>query len=257
MKIMTFNIKFAFQTTDPILAWAHRKEGIFQTVEEKKPDFVGFQEVQKEQLADLKAALPQYEFFGQVRSEEVGSEYNPIAYLKEKFELLDHATFWLSDTPEKMSKTPSWQAGCYRIATWGTFREKDTGKEFLYINTHFDHESPVARKKGALVLQEFMKDKKLPIFLTGDFNGEAEEAFYQVLTKTLQDSVAVSENHTGPLKTCSMMEVGDPYVEDVMSHIDYVFSTPTVKVVETETFVNDFNGEIPSDHYPVIATFDF
>lgn len=257
MKIMTFNIKFAFQTTNPILAWSHRQKGIVQTVKEKNPDLVGFQEVQKEPLADLKAALPAYEFFGEVRSNEVGSEYNPIAYLKGKFELLAQDTFWLSDTPEKMSKTPSWKAGCYRIATWGHFKEKATGKEFLYINTHLDHESPIARQKGALVLQEFMKDKQLPVFLTGDFNGEKGETFYEILTENLQDSVAVSKHHQGPLKTCSMVEVGDPYVEEDMTHIDYVFSSPEIKVLETETFVNSFNGEIPSDHYPVVATFDF
>ncbi len=61
-------------------------------------------------------------------------------------------TFWLSETPEKPSV--GWDAVLPRICTWGHFKYKDTGFEFLFFNLHMDHIGKQARVESALLVQQ-------------------------------------------------------------------------------------------------------
>ena len=49
------------------------------------------------------------------------SEGCPIFYSTEKFELEDKGSFWLSETPEVMSK--DWGAACYRVCSYVILKE--------------------------------------------------------------------------------------------------------------------------------------
>ncbi len=253
MKIMSYNIKGAFHFDDERLEWENRKDYIFQVINRQHPTLLGIQEMQDVQLKDFKENLTDYEFFGEIRSDEVGSERSTIGYLKEKMELLESDTFWLSDTPEVMSKTESWKAACYRVVTWGKFKEKSTGKVFTYMNTHFDHTNEYPRYKAAGLVTKFMASHEGPFLLTGDFNGEPYERFYEILTQNLKDLVLDSPHHVGPMKTCNMLEVGDPFLCDKVARIDYIFGSKEVKVLQTEICTDSFCEFHPSDHYPVVA----
>lgn len=92
---------------------------------------------------------------------------NAIFYNKEKLELVENGIYWLSDTPEKMSKYDS--SWCFRITTWAKFREIESGKEFVCINTHLDNAG--GGPEQAPVLLEIVKQfEDYPVFLGGDFN---------------------------------------------------------------------------------------
>ena len=67
----------------------------------------------------------------------------PIYWRRDFAELLDSGHFWLSETPEVESY--GWGAGCLRIATYGHFRIRETGRELAVVNTHLDWESRSAR----------------------------------------------------------------------------------------------------------------
>ena len=43
-----------------------------------------------------------------------------------------------------------WDAACERVATWAIFKDKKSGKEFFFLNTHLDHMGQVARHEGLL-----------------------------------------------------------------------------------------------------------
>lgn len=92
---------------------------------------------------------------------------NAIFYNKEKLELIDNGIYWLSKTPDKMSKfNSSW---CFRITTWAKFRVIETGKEFVCVNTHLDNAG--GGPEQAPVLLEIIKQfEGTPIILGGDFN---------------------------------------------------------------------------------------
>lgn len=252
---MSYNIKGAFHFDNKQLEWENRRDYIFKVIKRQTPDIIGLQEVMKNQLADFKEALPNYEFFGKVRSTEEWSEHSTIGYNKETLELLDSDTFWLSDTPEIMSKTESWQAGCYRVVTWGLFKEKSTGRVFTHLNTHFDNVSELPRFKASEVLKNFLVSLKGLYTITGDFNGERYERFYTTLTTIVKDVVLESPHHVGPMKTCNMTEVGEPFLWEKMGRIDYIFASPELDVKETQICDDRFGEFIPSDHYPVVAIF--
>ncbi len=250
---MTYNIKVDIPFPDKKIEWSSRKDKVIKVIERNNPDFLGLQEVTKKQLTDLKVSLSQYRFFGKVRSSEDNSEYSPIGFKENKYELLKSDTFWLSDTPEVMSKTEDWQAGCFRVVTWGIFKEKGSDKKFMYLNTHFDHISEYPRYKAAQVVNEFIQNNDLPLVMTGDFNGEPYERFYHELTKSLEDVVLHSPHHIGPMKTCSMLEVGDPFLCEKSARIDYVFASHEFETFRTEVCTDSFQEFVPSDHYPVVA----
>lgn len=94
---------------------------------------------------------------------------NAIFYNKEKLELIDNGIYWLSKTPEKMSKfNSSW---CFRITTWAKFRVIETGKEFVCVNTHLDNAG--GGPDQAPVLLDIIKQfEGIPMFLGGDFNAQ-------------------------------------------------------------------------------------
>jgi endonuclease/exonuclease/phosphatase family metal-dependent hydrolase len=93
-------------------------------------------------------------------------------YLKNKYKVLQQDTFWLSETPEKSTK--SWDAAYPRIVTYGLFENIKTKKKIWVLNTHFDHVGVVARQKSAEIILKKIKQlqgkQNLPVVLTGDFN---------------------------------------------------------------------------------------
>lgn len=65
-----------------------------------------------------------YKFIGQPREKHENAEYSCIFYNAQKFELIEQNTFWLSETPEVISK--GWDAAYHRIVTYGLFKHKKT-----------------------------------------------------------------------------------------------------------------------------------
>lgn len=122
-------------------------------------DIVGVQEAFRPQLDVMAKLLLDYEWFGVCRTDGTitpnsDNEFSAIFYKKDRFEKLDGATFWLSETPDAAGKK-SWGADLPRIVTWIKFKDKQSGKTFFHFNTHFDHKGEVARRKSAkLILQK-------------------------------------------------------------------------------------------------------
>ncbi len=63
------------------------------------------------------------------RNGEQAGEFTPIFYRRDRFELLTHDTFWLSEHPEEPGSM-GWDAACPRTVTWAKFRDRLTGRSF-------------------------------------------------------------------------------------------------------------------------------
>ena len=99
-------------------------------------DLLGMQEVLAHQLNDLKERLPEYRAIGAGREDgKEKGEYSAIMYRADRFEAIDSGWFWLSETPE-VAGSKGWDGACERMATWAILKEKKTGREFFFINTH-------------------------------------------------------------------------------------------------------------------------
>ncbi|MBQ6066383.1 MAG: hypothetical protein IJK89_06140 [Clostridia bacterium] len=81
-------------------------------------DSMGFQEANLRWMTYLEEHLTDYAYVGAARDDgRVRGEFSPIFYLKEKYNVVDSGTFWLSKTPDKPG-TKDWGSACNRICTW-------------------------------------------------------------------------------------------------------------------------------------------
>ncbi len=252
---MSFNIRYD-NPEDGKQNWHHRKENVVGMINFYDLDIIGMQEVLVMQLNYLEANLKQYGIVGVGREDgKKKGEFAPIFYRKNRFEKLKSGTFWLSDTPQKVSR--GWDADLERIATWAVFKDKATGKEFIFMNTHFDHIGEVARVESAKLLkQKSMKlAKGLPLILTGDFNLVPESEGIKTLIEpdgdnTLVNSSSVAASTYGPdWTTCGFDN--RPLKERKI--IDYIFVKEVSKVNKYAVFSEMLNDIFLSDHCPVFA----
>src|SRR5690606_37171259 len=168
VNVMSFNIRLDTES-DGENRWDKRKEQVAGLIKYYAPDFVGGQEVMHHQLEFLLKNLPKYAHVGVGRDDgKQGGEYSPVMYNKEKFELVQGGTFWLSPTPDSVSF--GWDAVCRRVCSYGIFKEKLTGQHLFVLNTHFDHVGEIAREASArLILQKIteINTRNFPVILTG------------------------------------------------------------------------------------------
>lgn len=256
--VTTFNIRYD-NPADSANNWAFRKDSVYAFIQASHPDVVGMQEVLNSQLIDLQAALPDYAYVGVGRDDgKTAGEYAPIFYRKDRFELKGGSTFWLSETPDSVGL--GWDAACVRIATWVKLQDKQTGKEFVMLNTHFDHVGTEARRQSALLIIRKIKEiaGEEPAIVTGDFNvSEKWEAYETMTTNTfvLKDAWKVAAKHEGVEYT--FHDFGR-YPMEKREKIDFIFVTPNVQVKEADIKSAALTDSLYlSDHNPHSAYLEF
>jgi endonuclease/exonuclease/phosphatase family metal-dependent hydrolase len=249
VKVMTYNIRFD-NPGDSVNAWPNRKSKVISLIHKYDPDLLGTQEALLHQLMDMTTAISGYVFVGVGRDDgNQKGEYSALLFKKDKFELLDQNTFWLSKTPE-VPGSKDWDAAITRVATWALLREKQTGRKFIALNTHFDHIGVEARKQSAILLKNKVRElaHDIPVIITGDFNCTRDEDPYKILTDgeliELDDPAPDS-----PGTFCSFKVNSIP-----CTPIDYIFFS-NEWIADRYMVIGDHDGKYyPSDHLPVMVT---
>ncbi len=252
---MSFNIRYDNPEDGP-QNWQYRKENVVRMINFYDLDIIGMQEVLVTQLNYLKANLRQYGTVGVGREDgKEKGEFSPIFYRKNRFKKLKSGTFWLSETPAKVSK--GWDAALERIATWVVLKDKTTGRELLFMNTHFDHVGDRARTESTVLLKQKSEElaKGLPLILTGDFNLVPESEAIKTLLEpdgknTLINTSSVATFSYGPeWTTCGFDK--RPFGERKV--IDYIFVKQVGRVNRYAVLSETLNDIFLSDHCPVFA----
>ena len=194
--------------------------------------------------------LPDYAYVGVGRDNgKKKGEYAVVFYKKSKYDKLDEGNFWLSEKPDKPGK--GWDADCVRICSWVKLEEKETGKHFVFMNTHLDHIGPLAQLNGAALIAQKTAEiaGDLPVILTGDFNVTPEsEAYREIINGGFKDTRELAAC-TDRGKTYHGFTTG----AEGISLIDYVFVKGSVAAVQVQVNRKKIKGRFPSDHFPVIA----
>ena len=174
LKVMSFNVQTENGTQ---VDFALRAEMFRDLLDELQPDSIGMQEVTVKWIEWMDSFSFNDSYAGVGEGRTPGGEASSIYYRKDKFELVDSGTFWLSDTPDKVGSAVA-NANYPRICTWVHLRDKETGLEYVHLNTHLDHngdnkaaagrEVRLAQVKVILEFIETLGD--LPMVMTGDFN---------------------------------------------------------------------------------------
>lgn len=248
--VLSFNIRYD-STHDEENWWGFRKKEVVDLIKYYQPDFLGVQEAMPNQLKFLAENLASYNFIGHGRDgKNTNSEGIPLFYNNSRFELLSKEIFWLSETPEKVSK--GWDAAYKRIVVYGVFRNKTTKGTLHIFNCHFDHMGKVARVQSAKLLLEFISKKELTdknVIIMGDFNSLPTEAPIEFLKQQFEDSYnSLKYPVYGPVGTYNGFDTKSMLTK----RIDYIFT----KNVEVESYRNiddrRKNNLWFSDHLPIL-----
>lgn len=257
MRVMSYNVRLS-AANDGDDAWPKRIDFFFETITRYAPDLIGFQEVLADQHDAIVARMTGYGFSGVARNDGKRSgEWSNIGYRQDRFELLDSATFWLSEQPE-VPGSKSWDTAITRICSWVKLREKSTGREFYYANTHFDHRGVVARVESAKLISARLSKLAAggPMILTGDFNVNEDTPPYATL---------VRPEMPGAIKWIDAFRAVHPKrsPDEASFHgfkggvkgsrIDFVFHTAHFTALGAAIDRSQKNRRFPSDHYPVTA----
>lgn len=239
-------------------SWESRRDRVCQWIQDNAIDIVGMQEVTTSMLPDVVERLPEYAYVAQGRwNREKGDEMVPVFWRKDKYEELDHGTFWLSETPDSAGSR-GWDAVFPRIATWVKLRDLATGKVFVALSTHFDHKGRQARIESGKLLQSKMLSiaGKNAAMLAGDFNMSDTSEGYAALVGgkyVLRDAYYMSPQHTGVRYTYQAFSTVPP---SRGPRGDFIFVSRQISVLQTH-----FEPDVPdlplSDHNPIWADLEF
>ena len=226
--------------------WVERRDYMCSLLNHERFDIFGAQEVLKSQLDDMLERMPEYGYVGVARDDgaEKG-EFSPIFYNKSRVKMLKSGTFWLSETPEEVSK--GWDGLCRRVCTWALFQDKLTKAKFYHFNTHLDHRGKVAQVEGAkLILAKIAElcPKGANIIITGDFNVMQGSKTYNIFAQSgqLKDCYESAKYRFAPTGTFNGFNPSC-YTS---SRIDHIFVTEGLKVnrygVLTYHYYRDINA---------------
>lgn len=277
LTIGTYNIRY-YNAGDEERGdvWVTRCKVMCDQMNFEAPDAIGAQEVTYKQLVDMLAELDGYSYIGCGRDDgNKEGEYSCIFYKKDCLELLDNGTFWLSETPDKVSF--GWDAACRRVCSWGKFHLRNTDFTFYHFNLHMDHVGVVARREGAKLVMSRIRSiaQGMPVILTGDFNVDQNNEIYTIFSQSglLNDSyesarLRFAENGTymafdSNAKTDSRIDhifVSPSFTVDRYAVLTNGYWTSEPNAISSnehngpsEVQVTAFRHRTPSDHYPVIA----
>lgn len=244
--------------------WKQRCPVVCAQIAFEHPDVLGTQEVLHGQLKDMLQLLPDYDYIGVGRDDgKKAGEYAAIFYDKQRLRLMDSGHFWLSETPEKPAL--GWDAACIRICTWGKFRDRKSRKTFFFFNLHMDHVGVVARREGAKLVVERIRQLAghTPVVLTGDFNVDQRSEVYTIFTTSglLNDCYEYASQRFAENGTFNNYQAD----RKTSSRIDHVMVSPAFTVERYGILTNTYwNGQgdqadrrLPSDHYPVFVHLSF
>jgi endonuclease/exonuclease/phosphatase family metal-dependent hydrolase len=294
LKVMTFNLHrdVAGATDEARNAWENRKQMCADLVIKYAPTIVCTQEGMKSQIDDLQSLLLAggYQQFGVSKKGPVdpGDEHCAIFFDTAKVERVDGGTFWLSESPA-VPASVSWGSCIPSISTWATFKIKGLhppGFSFQIVNTHMDHNSSHARRRGALLTWQHIDSlpSNLPVVYCGGFNALKESRMGRFLLGRSQEH-GLSGNLNDAWVSCAQRRNAhlvhtyhgfhgrkwgtkeflkmlfrafflcwDWHNQDL--HVDWIlFRGSSLSPFLCEIMDDNVAGQYPSDHYPVCCQF--
>ncbi|MBE6699247.1 MAG: endonuclease/exonuclease/phosphatase family protein [Ruminococcaceae bacterium] len=242
LTIMSTNVRCYSPTDFLKKSWFYRAELIATDIASVMPDVICFQEMNAIHYAYLQDVMQGYSSLMTYRDKSLMKEGCSIFYRTDRFEEIESGHFWLSETPDVMSK--DWGSAHYRICVYVCLKDLNTGKEFIVFNTHLDHKSEEARIKGIeVVLDKIAELDGRPAYLIGDLNAQENSKTIKSTHENFDDAqkiASITEN------TATYHNWGD---SSYAKRIDYILiSTGDATVSEYHVVDNCYSGVYSSDH---------
>lgn len=269
-KVMSFNLDQAYGSDST------KRNRILDKILSEIPDILGVQEETTAWADYLEEALESegYVRVGEFRSTSPSHAYygyreaSAIYYNVDRFELVDSGTFWLSSTPDaEGSVATDWHSAALfpRVCTWVILKDKLSGLEFAYFNSHFSYEHETLRNESAKLIISRIEELGIPAFFSGDLNFASNEETdtYAAITEVMEDSrIAAPETMNGNTFHNYGYAEGESYGDGKCKTvpIDYIFSTKgdfdaiSFKIL-SETGDKGDPSDYYSDHFAIVANY--
>ena len=257
--------------------WYRRADYYLQNIAAVQPDIFCAQEVLPAQYEFLTEHLEGYSSVVCYRDNKGSrSESCPIFYNAARFEVLGNGTYWLSETPDEMSK--SWGAKEYRITTYVTLRDKNTDLVIAVFNAHPEWKLDEGRDQELQVIADKIEEMMTKtvqvgsetrpidkVVLMGDLNTYKEEPNHAGIDalQSIEDQLADSKDLANAAGienayygyTFNNYGVIDP--EDPQAGLDYIYLPKDATVSALGKVAEVYDGVYPSDHFPIWAKVKF
>ena len=252
LSVMSFNLRYDARAPagDPD-HWPDRAPLVGRLLGVERPAVIGVQEPLFHQLAVVSAALPGYAAVGFGREGGSRSEHSSVLYDADRLRLTGWDQQWLSDTPAVIASS-TWGNDLPRIFVRCEFTDLASGVTFTLINTHLDHRSEEARRRGAEQIAREVGAAAGPVIVTGDFNCAAgDSAPWQILVAAgLADSWLTADQQDSP-DTATWHGYDAPPPGG--TRIDWIMVSAQIDVRSAKINTWTDAGRWPSDHCPVQA----
>ena len=252
LHVMSFNVRrsldgLAWRRAD---RWRTRRVLVAELLRTERPTVLGVQEALPDQAAAIHAALgPAYRMLGRGRGRRGRGEGTPLFYDAERLQLRRGDQVALSARPDRAGSR-SFGNLIPRIAVTASFEDLETGGRLLVVNTHLDPFSPRSRMRSAGVLLALVEAGGLPAVVLGDMNARARSATMRAFLDggALRDAWRAAERHAGP-EWGMHPRYRSPSAGG--ARIDWILTTPGIRVTDAAINATTVGGAWPSDHLPV------
>lgn len=259
--VMTFNVLCSFcdDTYDP---WEDRVGYISDTIARHGPDLVGLQELfTADEVAQLLDQNPGYEalFYSDETSDYADAT---IWWRADRYELLDSGFYWLSPAPDLPFSVGFSSPQLPRMVAWAQLLELSSGAELLFVDTHFDNNTPSQELSAPLLLERTEAQAgALPIIAVGDFNSRPDSPAYATLVGGVDGAGFALTNSFDLADAWSVESNQDPVpAYDPAIRIDHIFVAGgewTVPWWVVDTWVYGDSMLHTSDHFAMVAQLEF
>ena len=250
LKLISFNMRTAWGR-DGDNSWMNRRSASVEMLRREAPDVMGVQEAMQEQLLYLDAECPQYARVGEDRDGGAeGGETMAVFYLRDRFDLLADGTFWLSETPDRVSR--GWDAACNRTVTWVELRDKMSGRTFFYFNTHLDHQGKQDREESVkLIISKIraIAGPRAAVILGGDLNAPGDSPVFRPLVQWMKPARAKAAVSDAKGTFNGFGTAPDTII------LDHLFFRGRIRCLRFATLDGNYGAPYISDHYPIEMVF--
>ena len=257
LRLATYNVHYiiTFRETGDwsVGDWERRKGPMDLAFKAVRADVMGFQEMESfggcsgsSTNLTLDWLLAQNPDYGAAAVGDPADfpSTQPILYKKDRLTLLDQGWFFFSETPDVIySRT--FNGSFPAFASWAVFDDKRTGAAFRVINLHTDFRSRSNRQLSMALVAERITPwiaADETVFVIGDFNARHGARTLQLIEET---------GVTFPKVQGATYHLNRGI--NLFGAIDHIGHIGAARPLgEPIVLRRKFDGEWPTDHYPVI-----
>ena len=310
LRVATYNVKAhnSFKGQAGETTWSERRTAVAALIKKQAPDVIGLQEAQQSRLYDADGKLTKvaqmedlvnllgapYELANPYRYDCVKSTTKTncvakdretsrgvrIVYNSAELKLIRHGAKRLSYV----------KAGdMERYVAWAVFRHKDSGKDFMFADVHFEntidsdgstsyYELRKTQTRESLAEVDAYNPDRLPVIVVGDLNSTKtrapDNAPYDLMraagyvdplgntykSTTIAEWATAEKRINANYNSFNKWQLNPPRSSNPNgTYYDYIFTSGAFRVSEWETAMTlnadgTYKGVIPSDHHLLRAS---